>query len=262
MPRKQPSAPDSAPSDSEPANSPKAECADCEKCHYWPEDHQTDYNGPDAKFVASTQIAPVAVAFRLLAGLKSGKLVITSIFKWGTIDPSITAAEKADTIAKFKQQVATWSNRYMLRVTDPICGEKTLPIVFELKWSPDDTADTAPYSVNLHRTHPQAAVTGFDIDIGYDSDVIRHGAWVLAHEYGHTLCLADEYFYPGTAAATVTYMRADGSGEVITLEPGAPNIMFVHANRTHLTRFYYFIEVEAQALLRSASGRNVVCKLA
>jgi type VI secretion system secreted protein VgrG len=215
----------------------------------------------DSKFVTSTQISPVSVAFRLDANLGAGNIVITSIFKWGTVASGITDAEKADTIKQFKAKVADWGNRYDMKITDPECGEKTIPIRFRLLWSPDDTTDSAPYSVNLHRTYPRAGVSGFDIDIGYDSNVSPNSAWVLAHEYGHTLCLQDEYFYSGVSSATVTYMKADGSSEIVTLEPSSGNIMYLDGNTKYLKRFFYFTAIEAQALLRAESGRNVTCEV-
>lgn len=233
----------------------------CPHCVYWNEDHQTDYSGRDSKFVTSTQISPVDVGFRLEANLAAGNITITSTFKWGTVAADVTNAQKADTITKFKSKVASWGNRFRMKIVDPICGEKTLPVRFRLRWSPDDTTDTAPYSVNLYKTHPRAGVTGWDVDIGYDSDVTPDSAWVLAHEYGHTLCLQDEYFYAGVTSATVTYKKANGTTERITLEPSSGNIMFTHANTTYLKRFYLFIAIETQELLRRESGRNVTCEI-
>lgn len=241
-----------------PADSPTTECP---RCVYWTENHSVDYNGSDSKFATSTQIAAVNVAFRLEANLAAGNVTITSIFRWGTIAADVTETQKADTITKFKQKVAGWGNRFNMKITDPICGEKTLPIRFRLLWSPDDTSDTAPYKVNLSKTHPRAGVTGWDVDIGYDSDVTPDSAWVLAHEYGHTLCLPDEYFYAGVTSATVVYKKADGSTESVALEPSSGNIMFTHANTTYLRRFFYFTAIEAQELLRRESGRNVVCEV-
>ena len=233
----------------------------CPECVYWNQCFQIDYNGPDSKFVTSTQISATSVAFRLDANLGAGNIVITSIFKWGTIESGITDAEKAETIKQFKAKVADWGNRYNMKIKDPTCGEKTIPIRFRLLWSPDDTTDSAPYTVNLQRSHPRAAVTGFDIDMGYDSDVAPNSAWVLAHEYGHTVCLQDEYFYSGVTSATVTYNKADGTSEAITLEPGSGNIMYLDGNTTYLKRFYYFTAIEAQELLRAQSGRDVTCEI-
>ena len=241
-----------------PAASPAPSCPDCA---YWNQCFKIDYNGSDSKFITSSQIASVSVAFRLEANLGAGNIVITSIFQWGTVAADITAAEKADTIKQFKAQVASWSNRFNMKIKDPKCGEKTLPIRFRLLWSPDDTTDSAPFSVNLYRTYPRAGVTGWNIDIGYDNNVNKDSAWTLAHEYGHTLCLEDEYFYAGVTAATVTYNKADGTNEAIALEPSSPNIMYKHGDTTYLKRFYYFTAIEAQELLQAQSGRNVTCEV-
>ena len=231
------------------------------ECDYWRKNHQVDYSGPDSKFVTSTQIAPVDVAFRLEANLGRGNIRIISIFKWGTVGAGVTAAQKKRTIKKFKARVSGWGGRFRMKIKDPVCGEKTLPILFKLRWSPDDTADAETYRVNLFRTYPRAGVAGWDVNIGYQSDVTPNGAWVLAHEYGHTLCLPDEYFYAGVAAATVVYKRADGTTESIALEPRADNIMKTHANRNYKKRFFHFAAIEAQELLRTKSGRNVTCEI-
>lgn len=233
----------------------------CPLCVYWNQDHNNDYNGPDSKFVTSTQFSGQTVAFRLEANLAAGNVTVTSIFKWGTVAADVTNAQKTDTITQFKAKVAGWSNRFNMKIVDPVCGEKTLPIRFRLLWSPDDTATAAPFSVNLYKTYPRAGVTGWIVDIGYDSDVTPDSAWVLAHEYGHTVCLKDEYFYSGITTATVVYKKADGGSDRIALEPSAGNIMFRHADTTYLKRFYYFTAIEAQELLRRQSGRNVTCEV-
>ena len=255
-------------SDPEPPSSGTGAHSDCDSpttecphCTYWSEDHSNDYNGPDSKFVTSTQFGGQNVAFRLEANLAAGNITITSIFRWGTVAGDVTNAQKADTITQFKAKVAGWGNRFNMKIMDPICGEKTLPIRFRLLWSPDDTSDTAPFRVNLRKTYPRAGVTGWNVDIGYDSDVTPDSAWVLAHEYGHTICLKDEYFYAGVTSATVVYKKADGSTESVALEPSSSNIMYTHANTTYLKRFYYFAAIEAQELLRSESGRNVTCEI-
>ncbi len=240
---------------------PVEPCSCEDECEYWREDHVVNYSGQDTKYVSSDQIGGASAGFRLTAGLASGKLKITSIFDWGSVGSDVTEAEKTATIAKFKEQVATWSGQFSLKVVDPVCGEKTLPIEYELLWSPDDTGDAAVFHVNLLKTFPRAGVTGSDVDIGYDSDVTPDGGWVLAHEYGHTVCLPDEYFYGGVTAATVIYNKADGSTETVTLEPAAASIMQIHADRTFFKRFFYFIEIEAQELLRAQSGRSVICSI-
>jgi hypothetical protein len=244
-----------------PGGSSEPATEETDECEYWRENHTTDYGGPDSKFVTSTQIAPVDVAFRLEANLRRRNIRITSIFRWGTVAADVTNAQKRRTIRKFKSKVAGWSGRYRMKITDPDCGEKTLPIRFRLLWSPDDTADTAPYQVNLYKTYPRAGVTGWDVDIGYDSDVKPDAGWVLAHEYGHTLCLADEYFYAGVTSATVVYKKADSSTFSVALEPAADNIMKTHANRRYKKRFFFFAAIEAQELLRRESGQDVTCEI-
>ncbi len=231
------------------------------KCEYRRRTHRVDYNGPDSKFITSTQIAATNVAFRLEVNVARRKAVITSIFKWGTIGAGVTNRQKKRTIRKFKAQARSWSGKYRLKVIDPVCGNKTLSVKFRLLWSPGDTTDRAPYNVNLYTTYPRAGVTGWNINIGYTSDVVANRGWALAHEYGHTLCLADEYFYAGVTSATVTYKKADTTTQAVALEPPGSNIMKTDGSRRFKKRFYYFIAIEAQALLRTKSGRNVSCEI-
>jgi hypothetical protein len=240
------------------ANGGSPPCADCA---YWTQNHIIDYNGPESKFQTSTQFGVRDCAFRLEANLAAGNITITSIFQWGTVAADVTNAQKANTITQFKAMVGSWGGRFKMKITDPICGEKTLPIQFRLLWSPDDTADTPPYKVNLYKTYPRAGRTGWFLDIGYDSDVTPNSAWVLAHEYGHTLSLPDEYFYAGVTSATLVYKKADGTTESVTLEPSSGNIMYKDGDKTYLKRFYYFTAIEAQELLRHKSGRNVICEV-
>ncbi len=254
----EPEEPNCHPTDTNGVDSPTAECP---HCTYWNEDHSNDFSGHDSKFVVSTQFPGQDVGFRLEANLGAGNITVTSIFRWGTVASDVTEAQKAATITQFKAKVAGWGNRFNMKIIDPICGEKTLPIRFRLLWNPDDTSDTAPFRVNLRKTYPRAGVTGWNVDIGYDSNVTPDSGWVLAHEYGHTICLKDEYFYAGVTSATVTYKKADGGSDVITLEPSSGNIMFTHANTTYLKRFFYFTAIEAQELLRSESGRAVTCEV-
>ncbi len=235
--------------------------SDCPECEMWNEDHSTDYNGPESKFQTSTQFGVRDVAFRLEANLAAGNITVTSIFSWGTVASDVTEAEKTDTITKFKARVAGWGNQFRMTITDPTCGERTLPILFRLLWSPDDTSDTTPFRVNLYKTYPRAGRTGWNVDIGYDSDVTPHSAWVLSHEYGHCVSLPDEYFYASVTSATVTYKKADGTTESVTLEPSSGNMMFTHGNTTYLERFFYFTAIEAQELLRSESGRDITCTI-
>jgi hypothetical protein len=249
-------------------SAPAAGKQPCNPCSYWNQNHVVDYNGPDSKFVTSTQIAATNIAFRLEANLAGRSITITSIFKWGTIAPRMkkTKAKKLKvrkdfTIKMFKAKAASWSGKFKMKITDPVCGEKTLPIRFRVLWSPDDTGDPAPFQVNLHRTYPRAGVTGWDIDIGYLSDVVPNAGWVLAHEYGHTFCLPDEYFYAGVTSATVVYKKADGSQETVKLEPKHGNIMFKHGDTHYLKRFYYFAAIQAQEVLRAKSGHSVKCKI-
>jgi type VI secretion system secreted protein VgrG len=230
-------------------------------CDYWKKNHKVDYSGPDSKYVSSTQIATRDVAFRLEAKLAARQIQITSIFTWGAIGAGVTAKQKSKAMRRFKNRAALWSGRYRMKVDDPVCGTKTLPIRFRLLWNPDDTPDAPPYRVNLSASYPRANVQGWNVNIGFKEDVKADKSWTLTHEYGHTVSLPDEYFYTAGVPATVTYKKADASTEVIALEPANDNIMKTYGNMKFKMRFFYFAAVEAQELIRKQAGRNVTCEI-
>ncbi len=237
----------------------KAEESD--KCEYWPKTYTVDYSGSLSKHNSSTQISAWNIAFRLEVNAKMRRCRVISIFKWGAVAGDVTNKQKRRTKRKFKAMVRRWSNRYKLKVVDPDCGTKTMRMKFKLLWSPDDTSDTATHKVNLIKNEPRAYVSGLNVHIGYN-DVRDDGAWTLAHEYGHTVGLQDEYFYDAVTSATVTYKKADGSSEAVTLEPPNRNIMRTYANRRYRKRFFYYVAIEAQELLRKEAGRNnITCEI-
>jgi hypothetical protein len=234
----------------------------CPQCDYWHQDHTKEIEASTDKYRTSTQSAARTKKYRFNGNLASGNITITLIFKLGTIDAALTAEQRAKIVADFKAVVGpAWSNKHSIKVTDPICGEKTLPVLFNVLWNPDDTADTHHYTVNVTTAPITANVSGSVISLNYADDVVADGGWVMTHEFGHTWGLPDEYFYSGVTAATITYKRADGTTEQITLEPSDDSIMRSHANTTILKRFFYLIEIEAQELFRSKSGRDVICEV-
>lgn len=86
-----------------------------------------------------------------------------------------------------------------------------------------------------------------------DVEDVKGGNYTLAHEFGHTLGQVDEYLYGSATTGSVDYKRADGTF-IRAMLPQSGNIMSTSGNLTFKPRFYYFIEIEAQKLLRSAQG--------
>lgn len=243
-----------------PDEDPGKQVSKKKKCAYRRKTHKSDFSGADTKFCTSTQIGASNVAFTLRIQLARNRVTVVSRFRWGSVANDITKKEKKRTIYTFKRKVRKWSYKFKLKVIDPECGTRTMPIRFQLLWNPRDTSVAATHRVNMVRNMNRAAVTGFVVDIGYNDVTNDHG-WVLAHEYGHTVALPDEYFYTAGGPASVVYKKADGSTDSFALEPAGRNIMRSHASNKYLKRHFYFVAIEAQELLRQKTGRNVTCEI-
>ena len=230
------------------------------KCAYQRKTHVSNYSGPNSKFRTSTQSGVKNIAFTLRIQLSRNRVTVVSRFRWGSVAGDITKKEQKRTIYAFKRQVRKWSRKFKLKVVDPECGTKIMPIRFQLLWNPRDTTVNATHRVNIVRNLNRAGVSGFVIDIGYN-DVTKDHGWVLAHEYGHTFSLHDEYFYTAGGPATVGFKKADGSTMNLALEPAGKNIMRTSGSNKYLERHFYFVALEAQQLLRQKSGRNVTCEI-
>jgi type VI secretion system secreted protein VgrG len=214
----------------------------------------------DDRYTVSSQIGSARTKYRFGGNLASGNITITFVLKWGTIGATVTEAMKAAVKSALQTQVtAAWSGKANLRVTDPVCGEKTLPINFRILWNPGDTTDAEHFTVDLEKEPRRSSVAFPKFTLDHDAD-LNDEAWTLKHEFGHGFGGQDEYFYSGVTSATIQYKRADGTSETITLEPAA-SLMQTRGNTTVEKRFLYFVEIEAQKLLREKSGRNVVCKV-
>ena len=232
----------------------------CPHCEYWNQDHVKEINIRQAKYADSSQSSSNRCKFRFGGNLASGNITVTFIFNWGAIGGDVTEEMKTSVKTALQNDVAAvWSGKHSVRVTDPICGEKTLPINFRVLWNPDDTTDSEHFSVDLEKEPRTSSVAHPTITLDHDAD-LEDDAWTLKHEFGHAIGLEDEYFYSGVTEATIEYKRADGSSETIDLEPAA-SLMQTRGNTSVKKRFAYFAEIEAQALFREKSGRDVVCEI-
>lgn len=232
----------------------------CPHCEYWNEDHVKEIDIRDDRYRVSSQTHARRKVFRFEGNLASGNVTVTIILKWGVIGGDVTDAMKTAVKAGLQSDVAAaWSGKNSVRVTDPICGEKTLPINFRILWTPGDTTDSEHYSVDLEKAPRRSGVAYPTFTLDHDAD-LNDNAWTLKHEFGHAFGMPDEYFYSGVTAGTIEYKRADGTSATITLEPAA-SLMKTRGNTSVEERFAYFAEIEAQDLFREKSGRDVVCEI-
>jgi hypothetical protein len=185
--------------------------------------------------------------------LPGNQVLVTTVFKWGTIASGVTEAQKTAIKDGLKNRVpAVWGNKFDLKITDATCTptEKTLPIRFRVLWD-DETTIGHHYTANLAVGPATSDITGSNAN--FDTLDTDDNSYTLCHEYGHTVGLADEYLYRGQTSATVVYKRADGTTESLTL-PESGNIMATSGNFVVLKRHLFFVEIEAQELLRSGDG--------
>ena len=232
----------------------------CPHCEYWNQDHVKEINIMDDRYRVSSQTHARRKVYRFEGNLASMNATVTIILGWGTIGANVTDAMKTAVKTALQNDVtAAWSGKQSVRVTDPICGEKTLPINFRVLWNPDDTTDSVHYSVDLEKEPQRSGVAHPTFTLDHDAD-LDDDAWTMKHEFGHAFGMPDEYFYSGVTEATIEYKRADGSSETINLEPAA-SLMQTRRNTSVKKRFAYFAEIEAQALFREKSGRDVVCEI-
>ena len=197
--------------------------------------------------------------FKFDVRLAGGEVVVSFVCKWNTVegDPPLTQAMKTEIKDALTTTVPTfWSNQHSLKIADPICGEKTLPIRVKVTW--DDSGANA-IAVNLQKAERRSSAHALSMNLDYDDD-IKDNAWVLKHEFGHVLANHDEYHYAGKTAESITLKRANGSTETLNLEPPA-NVMITPGSTKVEKRHLYFVEIEAQELLRRKSGRNITCEI-
>ena len=129
-----------------------SDTAECPHCEYWNQDHVVEIDTQDDRYTVSSQIGAARTKYRFGGNLASGNITITFVLKWGTIGGTVTEAMKTAVKSALQTKVtAAWSGKANLRVTDPVCGEKTLPINFRILWNPGDTTDAEHFTVDLEK---------------------------------------------------------------------------------------------------------------
>ena len=227
----------------------------------WCTSHTKDVSGHGSTYVLSTQHPNHAIKFRLRVDFVANEVVISRVLKWGTVDPTVTAAER-ETIknALTTATPTVLSNQFSLKVTDSSCSpaDKILPIRFKLVWERLHTP--ADLTVNLYPSTYWANANGTEINLATTD--AGPGLSVLPHEFLHTVGQVDEYLYTTGTTASAAYHRANGPSQTVAIPQ--TNIMGTDSNFTLLPRFFWFVEIEAQQLLRSASGLGkaaIICEI-
>ncbi|MEP3347737.1 MAG: hypothetical protein ABJN34_05135 [Litoreibacter sp.] len=225
----------------------------------WCRVFNTDVNAHGSTYVLSTQHPNFNLSYKLKIDFIANQVVVSRILGWGSVDPGISQADKDAVQQALASAVPTFlSNNYKLKVTDPSCapGFKELPIRFEISWS-----GTPSIRVNLLPGPSRSTASGTVMNL--DTHDTQENNFTLTHELMHTFGQVDEYMYGSGTSASAEYHRADGTSVTITYPHTNPNLMSARSHNLE-ARLFWFVEIEAQKFLRSATGlgrTGVTCEV-
>jgi type VI secretion system secreted protein VgrG len=154
---------------------------------------------------------------------------------------------------------AHWNNKFKLKITDPVCGTKTLPIVYKVIW----VASGEHYIFRIYGRIEREQVSDGEIYVATSTDDHTH-----AHEFAHCVGVTDEYSYADDKDQQVRYYKPDGTlGPIIVVKPEArevtdplANIMNSDSTKIEIHHGWH-VAIEAQALLCKKIGRNITCEV-
>jgi type VI secretion system secreted protein VgrG len=204
--------------------------------------------------------------FKLFVLLKSGFIKVQVRFKYERYGPT-TQAELDVAIEGLTKAAQSWTGHIAIRIEDPLCGPRVLPVQFEalpvlsephyivtvFQWLPPE------FQVeNQQRAH----VEGNQMRLLTSST----REWTFTHEYGHCVGLPDEYGR-SPEVERVTYMTPQGPPDppidVDARGVGARgqelNVMSTHGQYKRSKRHGYFVAIETQELLTEVLGRPIRC---
>lgn len=204
------------------------------------------------------------VQYKLSILCKTKKIVIVEIrFKIeseNAVNKEFVAQAKKALTEGVKQH---WDNQFSLKISDPKCGTKILPIEFKVIFVKSDEH----YIFKIHDEYDREGVTGNVLDVSKDT-----GPWTYAHEFGHCYGLPDEYGYNPDAEENdqVVYYKPDGTLDVPISVPyngGDPSdpastIMAAYGNTIILKRHGWLIAIEANDIFNERGlGRRIICDI-
>src|SRR5262245_15287703 len=73
-----------------PVATPQPAVTPCGACDYWNQDHTTEVNCNDDKYLDSSQLDVTPVKYRFEGNLAAGNIQITLIFQLGNLDSALT----------------------------------------------------------------------------------------------------------------------------------------------------------------------------
>ena len=204
--------------------------------------------------------------FKLFVMLKSGYIKVQVRFLYLPDGP--TTEDEGNRARKGLTEAAqSWTGHIAIRIVDPQCGERVLPVEFEAL----PVVSGQHYTVTVFQWMPPEHQVESQQRAHVEHDQVRlltttTREWTFTHEFAHCVGLPDEY---GRSAEVerVTYMTPQGPPDtpidIDALGAGSRrqdlNVMSTHGQYKRCKRHGYFIAIEAQKLLTRVLQRPIRC---
>lgn len=175
-------------------------------------------------------------------------------------DNRISDGEIAKLKSKFSAGVEKfWNGKLKLKIQDPLCGEKILPIVYSATW----VEEGEHFVVHMNQSIEREMVDGKGMHLS-----VQTKEWTFAHEFGHCVGLPDEYSNT-EVDEIVRYVKPSGEldKDLVIYPIGQehknkePTIMSSRGNVKTKKRHAWQIAIESRKLLSQATGRKIVCDI-
>jgi type VI secretion system secreted protein VgrG len=162
-------------------------------------------------------------------------------------------------VRRFSTATNWWSRQFVLKASDPDCGEREYRISYHIIW-----VDTIPDAkVFVHDEDIRAELRGRELHMWQFDN-----ANVCAHEFAHCLGLPDEYSADGSTEI-VRYYKPDGSFDrpIMALSEfgdekkgSDATLLSSHIWRS-APRHAWNIAIEVQAMLTAVLNRKISCEI-
>jgi type VI secretion system secreted protein VgrG len=205
--------------------------------------------------------------FRLFVLLKSGFIKVQVRFKYLPYGPT-TPDEVNAAIRGLTAAAQSWTGHIRIRIEDPLCGPRVLPVQFEAL----NVSSVQHYTVTVFQWMPPEFQVKGEQRAHVEHDQVRlltstTREWTFTHEFAHCLGLPDEYGYSPDDIERVTYITPQGPPDPpidVDIRGAASrgqgiNVMSTHGQYTRCKRHGYFVAIETQELLTEVLGRPIRC---